>query len=194
VPISESSRTVWGIVFGGLLTVVALVTGGYFTTHPSEWDWTSIPMIISYVLGFLAVVSLVGLVLGWPFPFLRGGEPVRPGPVGPAPVGPAPVPPVEVAQWVVNPTGIDFGAGDNTAKYRLVNKGDTSKYHVSVEGSVVPVGIIKSWEVIHGGISEAFDVPKGKNVDQQFTVRWHLTENKSDTVRTWKDKARPPYA
>ncbi len=140
-------------------------------------------MIISYVLGGLAVVSLVGLVLGWPFPFLRGGEPVEP----------KPVPPGEVAQWVVNPRGIDFGGGDKTARYRLVNKGDSSKYHVSVEGSEVPVGIIKSWEVIHGGASENFDVPDGKDVDQQFTVHWYLTENKTDPVRTWKDKARSPY-
>jgi hypothetical protein len=57
----------------------------------------------------------------------------------------------------------------------------------------MPSEPLKKWKIIPGNVSEHFDVPGGKDADQEFVVRWHLAKNKGDRVLMLQEKARFPY-
>jgi hypothetical protein len=183
---TEARRIVWGGVLAALLVVAGVIVGAYASTHSlREWDWTAIPLIFSYGVVFLAVISTLGLALGWPFPGV--GEDRKDAPVPPPS-------PEEQAPWIVySESNLSFASEDRSARYRLVNTRTTPKYHASVTGTAMPSEPLKKWKIIPGNVSEHFDVPGGKDADQEFVVRWHLAKNKGDRVLMLQEKARFPY-
>ena len=81
-----SSAAVWTYVGGTAIGVATLTAGVYVTVAgaSSTFHWTAIPMLATYGCGVLAVVSLLGMTRGWPFPFVRGEEAEKDNP--PVPV------------------------------------------------------------------------------------------------------------
>ena len=169
---SETSRNIWLGVFGAAISIAGILVGVYFSTHPSpsSWDWTAPPLVVSYLCGAVAVVSLLAAARGWSFP----GVPRPPHP---------PAPP-----WTLAPSiRIPFGGGD--AYYELTNTGAKPKYRVRVRGDKLPDEF--TWDTIPAGAAEKFTVTDGMKVlhDQQFEVRWFPTRRHLSREMTWPSRS-----
>jgi hypothetical protein len=164
---APESKDVWislgaaiGVVILGILAVYIPLAA------PERFHWNAIPMLVVYGFGGLLVLSLVGLVRGWRFPYAR-----------------TPVEPVEPTTWEIRSADTA-----DVFDFLLRNTSPRAAYNVGIGDG----NFERALGTIEPNSDGLFRIQHNPSYGGAVTVTWNQTAKPSDPTLSWTGSIPAP--